>query len=163
MSTADQSNSSNSVEITRIFDAPRALVWQAWTDPQHLMRWWGPANFTSPAGTIDLRVGGKYHFCMQAPDGQKFWSTGVYQELVAPERIVYTDSFADERGNVVPASYYGMGDDLPLEMTITITFEAVDGKTKMTLRHIGLPPGEISEMTVAGWNSSFDKLVESLR
>jgi len=150
------------VKITRIFDAPRELVWKAWTNPQHLMRWWGPEHFTSPACTIDLRVGGKYHFCMQAPDGQKFWNTGVYQELVAPERIVFTDSFADEQGNAVPASHYGMGDDFPFEMTVTVTFEDVGGQTKMTLCHEGLPAGEVSEMTVQGWNGSFDKLADSL-
>lgn len=159
----NQSTIPNAVEITRIFDAPRELVWRAWTDPQHLMRWWGPAHFTAPACTIDLRVGGKYHFCMQAPDGQRFWSTGVYQELAAPVRMVFTDSFADEVGNVVPGSYYGMGDDIPLEMRVTVTFEDVGGKTKMTVRHEGLPVGEMSEMTVQGWNESFDKLAESLQ
>lgn len=151
------------LEITRFFDAPRALVWQAWTDPQHLMRWWGPEHFTSPSCTLDLRVGGKFLFCMQAPDGQKFWSTGVYQEVVAPERIVYTDSFADEQGNAVPASYYGMGEDIPFTMTVTVTFEDIAGKTKMTLRHEGIPAGEMSEMTAQGWNGSFDKLAESLK
>jgi len=163
MSTASQSNSSNSVEITRIFDAPRTLVWQAWTDPQHLMRWWGPQAFTSPACTLDLRVGGKYHFCMRSAEGQDFWSTGVFREIVPPEKLVYTDSFADADGNVVPASYYGMPGDWATEMVVTLTFEEQDGKTKMTLRHVGLPTGEISEMTSLGWNESFDKLVKSLR
>jgi uncharacterized protein YndB with AHSA1/START domain len=161
--TKDNPTPPNSVEITRIFDAPRELVWQAWTDPQHLMRWWGPQHFTSPSCSIDLRVGGKYHFCMQGPDGQKIWSTGVYQELVAPERIVYKDSFADEEGNAVSASYYGMGNDIPFGMTVTVTFEDMSGKTKMTLRHEGIPAGEMSEMTVQGWNESFDKLVISLK
>ncbi len=109
MSIANQLNTPNAVEITRIFNAPRELVWQAWTDPAHVMRWWGPKDFTSPACRIDLRVGGKYHFCMQAPDGQKIWSTGVYHEIVPLERLVYIDSFADEQGTPVPASYYGMG------------------------------------------------------
>ena len=163
MTTEDKPIVNNIVEITRIFEAPRELVWKAWTNPEHLMRWWGPEHFTSPACAIDLRVGGKYHFCMQAPDGQKFWSTGVYQELVAPERMVYSDSFADEEGNAVPASYYGMGDDIPFTMMITVTFEDIGGKTRMTLNHVGLPAGEMSEMTVAGWNGSFDKLAESLR
>lgn len=80
------------------------------------------------------------------------------------ERIVYTDSFADEKGNVVPASHYGMpGDDWPLELTVTITFEDLGGKTKMTLRHVGIPAGKMSELTDAGWNESFDKLAESLK
>lgn len=162
MIPANRPIANRTIEITRIFDAPRELVWRAWTDPQHVMRWWGPQHFTSPVCKIDLRVGGKYLFCMQAPDGQKFWNTGVYQELVAPERIVYTDSFADEQGNAVPASYYGMGDDIPFEMIITVTFEEMDGKTKMLVCHQNLP-GEMGEMTIQGWNGSFDKLAESLK
>ncbi len=149
--------------ITRTFDAPRELVWKAWTDPEQVMRWWGPKNFTSPTARIDLRVGGKYLFCMRDPNGRDFWSTGVYREIVPPERLVYTDSFADEHGNVVPASHYGMAEDFPLEMDVIVTFEEQDGKTTMTLRHVGLPAGEMSELTGEGWNESFDKLAESLR
>lgn len=148
--------------IERMFDAPRELVWKAWTDPEHLMRWWGPKGFTAPACHTDLRVGGKYLFCMRAPDGQDYWSTGVYTEIVPPERLVCTDSFADPQGNVVPATYYGMGADIPLETQMTVTFEDVDGRTKMTLTQIGLPAGD-SDMAGAGWNESFDKLAEVLR
>ena len=148
--------------ITRIFDAPRELVWQAWTDPEHIRRWWGPKDFTAPACRIDFRVGGKYLFCMRSPDGKDYWSTGVYREIVPLERIVCTDSFADEQGNVVPATYYGMSPDFPLEMLVTVTFEDQAGKTKMTLKHSGLPAGEMSEQTGAGWNESFDKLAASL-
>jgi uncharacterized protein YndB with AHSA1/START domain len=149
--------------IERIFDAPRTLVWKAWTDPEQVMRWWGPESFTSPVCKIDLSVGGKYLFCMQSPEGQKYWSTGVYQEISPPEKLVYTDSFADEQGNAVPASYYGMGDDFPFEMLVTVIFEELDGKTRMILRQTGHPPGEMTEMATAGWNGSFDKLAESLR
>ncbi len=148
--------------ITRIFDAPRELVWKAWTDPQHLMRWWGPKNFTTPVAKIDLRVGGKYLSCMRSPEGQDYWSTGTYLEIEPPERLVCTDSFADADGNVVPASYYGMGEDFPREMQVTITLEDINGKTKMTLKHVGLPPN-MSDMTNTGWNESFDKLAESLK
>jgi uncharacterized protein YndB with AHSA1/START domain/uncharacterized damage-inducible protein DinB len=151
------------VIITRIFDAPRELVWRAWTDPQQMMRWWGPPTFTAPACSMDLRVGGKYHFCMQAPDGQTFWSTGLYQEITPPKRLVFTDSFADEQGNVVAGSYYGMGDDFPLAMVVTVTLEEIGSQTKMTLHHEGLPAGEMGDMTEQGWRGSFDKLAESLR
>ena len=150
------------VVITRIFDAPRELVWQAWTEPEHLMRWWGPKDFTAPTCKTDLRVGGKYLYCMRSPEGQEFWSTGTYREIVPPERLVVTDSFADKDGNVVPASNYGLGDDFPLELQVTVTLEEYQGKTKMTLRHVGLPAGQIREMTETGWNESFDKLGESL-
>jgi hypothetical protein len=74
-----------------------------------------------------------------------------------------TDSFADKDGNVVPASYYGMGEDFPLELQVIVTFEEQGGKTKMTLRHVGMPAGQASEMAGTGWNESFDKLAESLK
>lgn len=150
------------VVLTRIFDAPRELMWRAWTEPEHLMRWWGPEYFTSPACQVDLRVGGHYLFCMRAPDGQDFWSTGVYQEIVEPERLVYTDSFADADGNVVPAAHYGMPGDWPAALLVTVTLEDLGGKTKLTLRQAGIPAGDARTMTVAGWNSSFDKLAACL-
>ena len=152
--------------IERIFDAPRELVWKAWTEPEHFMRWWGPKGFTTPHCEIDLRVGGTYLNCMRGPAGtdfdRDFWSTGVYREIVPLERLVCTDSFADEKGNVVPATHYGMGADIPLEMLVTVTFEDLGGKTRMTLRHEGLPAGEMSDGAGEGWNQSFDKLAELL-
>jgi len=152
--------------IERIFDAPRELVWKAWTDPEMAKRWWGPKGFTAPAVEIDFRVGGKCLFAMQSPDfndGRPIWSTGVYREIVPFERIVVTDSFADEKGNVVPATDYGMAGDFPLEMLVTVEFEDIgDGKTKMTLRHEGLPAGEMREGAGTGWNESFDKLAEAV-
>jgi len=148
--------------ITRIFDAPRELVWKAWTDPERVKRWWGPKNFTAPVSKIDLRVGGTCLNCMRSPEGKDYWSTGVYREIVPLKRLVCTDSFADEKGNVVPASHYGMEGDWPLELLITVTFEETGGKTTMTLRHEGIPAGQMSELTEAGWNESFDKLAEEL-
>lgn len=149
--------------ITRVFDAPRELVWKAWTEPEHVMQWWGPKGFTAPVARIDLRVGGEYLSCMRSPEGKEYWSTGVFREVVPLERLVMTDSFADPEGNVVPASHYGMTDDIPLEMLITVTFEEDDGKTKLTLRHAGLPAGETRDGAGAGWNESLDKLAETLQ
>ena len=149
--------------ITRVFDTPRELLWKAWTDPGLFMRWWGPKNFTSPVSRMDLRVGGRYLNCMRSPEGQEYWSTGVYREIVPMERIVSTDSFADEKGNVVPASHYGMPGEWPLELLVTVTFEEAAGKTRMMLRHEGLPAGTMSEQTEAGWNESFDKLTAILK
>jgi len=159
--------------IERIFDAPRELVWKAWTDPEMAKKWWGPTAFTAPAAEIDLRVGGKILLAMQSPEfneGRPIWSTGVYREIVPFERLVMTDCFADEKGNVVPATHYGMTEDFPLEMLVTVTFEDVGGlpigqagKTKMTLRHEGLPGGEVRDGAGVGWNESLDKLAESLK
>lgn len=98
--------------LTRVFDAPRERVWKAWTQPEEVKRWWGPKGFTAPFVTIDFRVGGKYLYCMRAPDGKDYWSTGVYREIVPLEKIVATDSFADPEGNVVSATHYGMNADI---------------------------------------------------
>lgn len=149
--------------ITRVFDAPRDLVWKAWTEPEHVMQWWGPKGFTAPVAKIDLRVGGEYLSCMRSPEGKDYWSKGMFREVVPPERLVMTDSFADPEGNVVPASYYGMAGDFPLEMLITVTFKEDNGKTKLTLRHTGLPAGEQRDGANAGWNESFDKLADTLQ
>ena len=152
--------------IKKEFNAPREEVWRAWTDPEIMKRWWGPKSFTTLISTIDLRVGGKYVYCMRGagPDGvvKDYWGTGIYKEIVPLEKIVCTDSFADEKGNVVPATHYGMEGDWPLELQITVTFEEQEGKTRLTLRHAGIPAGRMSEMTEAGWNESFDKLAEVL-
>jgi uncharacterized protein YndB with AHSA1/START domain len=146
------------VVITRVFDAPCELVWKAWTNPEHFKRWWGPKGFTSPVCRMDVRVGEKYLWCMHGPDGKDYWTTGVFREVVPFKRLVYSDNFSDDKGNVVPPSSYGMtGDWLP-ETIVTVLFENIGDKTKMTLRHKGMPSGTMSEMAGQGWNQSFDKL-----
>jgi uncharacterized protein YndB with AHSA1/START domain len=99
---------------------------------------------------------------MRSADGQDFWSTGMYKEIVPFERIVATDCFSDEKGNIVPSSYYGMNPDFPIEMEISVMFEENNGKTKMTLIHKFLPEGNTFDQTREGWNESFNKLKESL-
>jgi uncharacterized protein YndB with AHSA1/START domain len=94
--------------ITRMFDAPRDLVWKAWTEPEFIMRWWGPEGFTAPVVNNDLRPGGTYLYCMRSPERRDYGSTGVYREIVPPERIVASESFADEKGDIVPSVYYGI-------------------------------------------------------
>jgi uncharacterized protein YndB with AHSA1/START domain len=150
--------------IIRIIDAPRERVWNAWTDPEQMKTWWGPKGFTAPFSRMDVRVGGTYLSCMRSPDGKDYWSTGVYREVVFQKRLVMTDSFADEKGNVVPGSYYGMASDFPREMLVTVTFEDSDGGTKLTLKHSGaknITEADLADMT-QGWNESLDKLAASI-
>lgn len=150
--------------ITRDFDAPREVVWKAWTDQDMFMQWWGPKDFTAPVSKIDLRVGGEYFNCMRSPDGQDFCSKGVYREIVEPERLVTTDSFADKEGNRVSATYYGLSSDFPMEMQIMVTFEEQNGKTKLIVKHSDiskLSETELNDMQ-QGWKESFDKLAELL-
>jgi uncharacterized protein YndB with AHSA1/START domain len=147
--------------ITRVFDAPRELVWKAWTTPEHLMRWWGPSEFGSPAASVDLRVGGKYLLCMKSAT-EEYWNTGEYLEITPPERLVYRDTLSDPQGSPVPGSYYGMEGDNISYMTVTVTFEDLGGRTRMTIRH-RLPESEpLIPLMYAGWNGSFDKLAASL-
>lgn len=156
--------SSKPLVITRTFDAPRALVWKAWTDPELFKRWWGPSVFTCPVAHMDVRVGGRYLWCMRAPDGQDFWTSGEFREVVAPARIVYTDNLADENGSPVPASYYGMSDDFPAQTVVTVTLVEQGAKTIMTLVHAGMAQGSKVELENAntGWDQSFDKLAAAL-
>jgi uncharacterized protein YndB with AHSA1/START domain len=162
MAKAKPKTKNTALIITRVFDAPRNLVWKAWTDPELVKRWWGPKEYTAPVVSIDLRVGGKYLYAMRGPDGKDIWSAGEYREVVPPERIVATDNFADEHGTIVPASYYGMTGEWPAELVASMSFADEKGKTKFTLRHEGLPRGEMTEGAKDGWNESFDKLEKVL-
>ena len=159
-----ENQNKNELTITCVFDAPVETVWKYWTEPEYFKKWWGPKVFTCPVSKIDFRVGGKYLNCMRGAPAegapvQDFWSTGTYKEIIPMKKIVATDSFADEKGNIVPSTYYGM-EGFPLEMLVTVEFEEQDGKTEMTLTHTGIE--NIDEKTRAGmdqgWNESFDKL-----
>jgi uncharacterized protein YndB with AHSA1/START domain len=155
------------LEITRIFNAPRERLWRAWVDPEQVKQWWGPKIFTAPYCSIDFQVNGKYLMCMRSDIGpdiwnKGIWSTGVYKEIKPLQRIIYSDHFADEMGNVVPGSYYGM-EGFPDEMTVTVTFDEVRSeRTKMTLVHEGLPSGMVDDCRI-GWGESFDKLEHIVR
>ena len=137
--------------ITRVFDAPRKLVFQAWSDPQHLARWWGPNGYTLPVCKMDFRPGGAYRYCMRSPEGTDHWIQGVYREIVEPERIVLTGSWTDADGNPTrPAT------------TTTITFDELDGKTRLTL-HTGIFES-VTERDDhrGGWTASLERLAEYL-
>jgi uncharacterized protein YndB with AHSA1/START domain len=143
-------------------DAPRALVFKAWTDPAHLVRWWAPKAWTTPYCKVDPRKGGRFHFCMRSPEGKDIWGIGIFQEIVEPERIVYTDAFADAQGNAVPPSHYGMSSSHPAETLVTVTFIEHEGKTKLTLRHSITQSVEEREGTQQGWNEMLDRLADCL-
>lgn len=161
-STAARQPEERELVITRVVDAPRDLVFKAWTEPARVMRWWGPKGFTCPVCKIDLRPGGSFLSCMRSPDGKDYWGKGVYLEIVEPERFVCTDSFADEDGNTVSPREYGMSPDWPEEARIAVDFAEQGGKTTVTLRHWPLPPGAERDMCEQGWSESLDKLEEYL-
>jgi len=145
-----------------MLNAPRERVFRAWTEPEELKQWWGPRMFTTPVARIDLRPGGKYFNCMRAPDGKDYCSTGEFREVVAPEKLVYTDSFSDGQGNPVDPAKYGMGADWPREALVDVTFAEQNGMTKVTVHsHV---PRSLAERQMApqGWAESFVKLAEYL-
>ncbi len=161
------------ITIERVFDAPREKVWQAWTQPELIKKWWGPEGFTAPSIKLDLRVGGKYTFAMHGPAGSEWdrdmYSSGIYKEIIPNEKIVSTDYFSDENGNMIKPSDEGQDKNFPTEMTVTITFEdAGYGKTKLTIFY---PKAENEEQFQAmlksgmkeGWSSSLDKLADILK
>jgi uncharacterized protein YndB with AHSA1/START domain len=150
------------VLITRVFDAPRDLVFQAWTDPEHLQRWYAPRGCTIRFAALDLRQGGTFHSCIHTPDGHDCWCKGTYLEVAAPERIVYTMAIADQHGNLLGPVEAGMDSDWPRETTVTVTFAEVGGQTKLTLHQT--VSEELAKRTGAhpSWIEMMDRLAEDL-
>ncbi len=163
-----QNITASELRITRVLNAPKELVWKAWTDCELVKQWWGPKGFTSPSCRNDFRVGGKSLYAMKAPPGKEvwsgktIWSTGIYREIIPLKKIVVTDSFADEKGNIVSAKYYGMNPEFPLELLVTVTFEDHEGKTRLDLHHVGFPSEADRDGAREGWNESLDKFAEVL-
>jgi uncharacterized protein YndB with AHSA1/START domain len=145
--------------VTRIFDAPRELVWKAWTDPKYVMQWWGPKGFTSPVCQMDFRVGGKFLCCMRSPDGQDFWNGGEYHEIVLHEKIVSSMYFSDAKGNKVEPAAYGIEHESIEGAYDTTLFEDYgNGQTKLTF--IGNEPMKDATESgqLEGWNQILEKV-----
>jgi uncharacterized protein YndB with AHSA1/START domain len=140
------------VVITRVFDAPRSLVFKAWTDPRHLAQWWGPKGFTNPVCEIDARSGGAIYIVMRAPDGVEHPMRGVFREIVEPERLVFTSVAEDKEGNPL------------LEGVTIVTFAEHGGKTKLTLQASAVALAPVAPKMLAGmetgWTQSLERLAE---
>ena len=153
--------------ITRVFDAPREMVFKAWTEPERLARWWGPKNFTVEASTMDLRPGGSYHYSMRASNGQVMWGKFAYREIVAPERIVFVNCFSDEQGGITRNPWMPMW---PLEILNTLTMTEHEGKTTLSIRGGPINATEAERKAFlgarqsmqAGFGGTFDQLAEYL-
>src|SRR5258708_40226195 len=111
--------------VERQFSAPRTLLFQVFTQPEHLKRWWAPPSYPLPVCTIDLRPGGIWHYCLRSPEGQDQWARAVYREIVPPEKLVYTTTFADEHANPI--------EGIP-EHPTTVLFTEEAGRTRGTAR-----------------------------
>ncbi len=144
--------------ITRVFDAPRELVWKAWTDPDLAMQWWGPKGFTAPVYKMDFRVGGKFLICMRAPDGQEFWNAGRYHEIVVHEKIVSSMYFSDPEGNKVEPAQYGIEHEAIEDALDVVTFEDLGGgRTRLTFVGNETMENALKSGQVEGWNQILEK------
>jgi uncharacterized protein YndB with AHSA1/START domain len=160
MTVSNSPNSGDAVVIERVFAAPVDLVWQMWTQPEHFQKWYGPKGFTVPVADMDLQVGGRRLICMASPDGSmRMWTTGEYTEIVPNQRLVYTESPADENGNVVSPAAMGMPDGYPATTVVTVLLEDLGGRTRMVMTHAGMPADSGAG---GGWEQAFDKLADQL-
>jgi len=153
-SQSSQPSSEWDLVITRVFDAPRELVWKVWTDPAHLAQWWGPKGFTNSRCEWNARPGGTIHIDMRAPDGVVYPMSGVVNEIIPPERLVFVSSALDEKGKSM------------FDVLNTVTLKDQGGKTALTLEARVLTttaraPQHLKGMEM-GWNMSLDRLGEFL-
>jgi uncharacterized protein YndB with AHSA1/START domain len=134
--------------VTRLIDAPRRLVFRAWTQPEHVARWWGPKGYVTTYCDMDIRVGGAYRFGMRSPQGTDHRKRGVYREIGEPERIVFTFAWEDADGNPGP------------ELLTTVTFAEEAGKTRLTLRQSGFESIERRDSHLDGWTSCLERFAD---
>ena len=132
--------------IERTLDAPRELIYKVWTEPEHLAHWWGPAQFTMPDGQMDVRPGGFYRIHIRSAEGIDYWMQGVYQEVVEPERLVFTFSWDTPQGT------------RGHETTVTVLFEDLGSKTKFTFHQAAFESDSSRNDHNTGWSECFDRL-----
>jgi uncharacterized protein YndB with AHSA1/START domain len=136
--------------MTRIFDAPRSLVFKVWTEPEKLVRWWGPQGFTTPFCKMDVRPGGAFRFRMRSAEGTDHWLQGIYREILEPERLVFTWAWEDAQGK--PGN----------ETLLTLNFAEHAGKTKLTLHQATFESVTAHKAHQQGWTSALDRLADYL-
>lgn len=142
------------ITLTRVYDAPRVLVFKAWTDPKQLARWWGPKMFTNPVCEVDARPGGELRIVMRAPDGNDYPMRGVFREVVAPERLVFTNIAVDNHDQPI------------IDGLTTVLFAEEGGKTRITIHTRGTAKVDYARQYLQGmeqgWTGSLEKLAELL-
>ena len=149
--------------VTRVFDAPRELVWKAWTDPKYVMQWWGPKGFSCPACQMDVRVGGKSLLCMKTPDGYEGWNAIEYHEIVLHEKIVSSMYFSDSEGNKIDPADLGVEQGaIDGAYDVTLFEDLGNGRTKLTM--IGNEPMATAKDSGQweGWNETLEKVAAVL-
>jgi uncharacterized protein YndB with AHSA1/START domain len=156
--------------LARTFNAPRSLVWKAWTSAEALGQWWGPKGATIRVIDFDLRPGGMFHYAFAFQPGHEMYGRFVYREIVAPERLVFVSSFSDPEGGITRAPFPQLKGKWPLEVLSVMRLTELGGETTLTLRasplsaseeERGMFTGNIDSMR-QGYGGTFDKLSEYL-
>lgn len=144
--------------ITHLFDAPPALVFNCWTDPAQLQQWYAPDGCTIEFKALDMRLGGEFHSCIHDPVHGECWIKGKYQEIVFPEKLVFSMILSNEQGDVVTASEAGKAEEWPQALVTTVTFEAIGEQTKLTLHQTVAEKEAKKTGAYQSWFSMFNKL-----
>jgi uncharacterized protein YndB with AHSA1/START domain len=155
--------------ISRVFDAPREAVWQAWTEPERLKQWWGPKGSKVHTCKVDLRPGGVFLYGMRMPDGGDVWGRFVYREIVPPKKLVFIVSFSDPQSGITRHPWNA---NWPLQTMSTVEFEEQGaGRTKVTVRWTPHEASEIERKTFdegrdsmkQGWGGTLEQLTDYLK
>lgn len=147
------------VRLTRELNAPIETVWRMWIEPDLFRQWYGPNGMTIPVAEMDLTVGGTRKICMEmvTPDRtMTMWFTGVYKDITAPTRLIYTEAMCDAEGTLIPPQSMGMPEGTPDFTEVIVELTSDGDKTHMVMSHVGVPEGTAGE---GGWNQALDKLV----
>jgi uncharacterized protein YndB with AHSA1/START domain len=159
MTETTKSVKKKNLVVTRVFDAPVEQVWTAWSDPEQVMRWWGPKGFTSPLARIDFREGGTSLVCMRSPDGQDFYNTWEYRKIVPMKLIEFVQNFSDKDGKKADPAAHGLPLDFPQDVRSTVTFKTLsDDETEMTVMEYGYTSDQMLKMSKAGLEECIDKM-----
>jgi uncharacterized protein YndB with AHSA1/START domain len=154
----ETTGTNEAVVLERIFDAPVTVIWRMWTEPEHFKAWYGPDGAAVPIAEFDVRVGGRRRVGMEmrTPRGlMQIWFTGEFREVLENRRLVYTESYSDEHGNVMSPADMGMPSGHPTTTQIVVDLEQDGAQTKMVMTHVGVSadsPG------AAGWAMALNKL-----
>jgi uncharacterized protein YndB with AHSA1/START domain len=164
----NNSKNQRDLVVSRVFNAPVAMVWKIWTEAELIMRWWGPDHFTCPTARIDFREGGTSVVCMRAPKeygGQDMFSTWAYTRIVPLQSIEFVQEMADKHGNPVDPVSLGLPPEFPKSTRTLVTFKDLrNGTTEMTVTQYGMPPADtaLGKNAELGWNQSIDKMLPIL-
>jgi uncharacterized protein YndB with AHSA1/START domain len=147
---ADTAGTADELVMTRLFDAPRELVFKAWTDPVLAKNWWGPRNYPAVHLEMDVRLGGAWRICLRSPDtGKELWQGGIFRQISPPGRLSFTFAWEEEGERGLPTF-------------VSVTFTDEGGKTRMEFRQTPFQSAVERDGHRYGWNSTFDRLADYL-